>query len=128
MQEQTIKLIYICRKSSVTYNWTQYAQYMGFKHRKITPRWSQANGQVETFNTPLMKAIRSAHAEGKQWKQTLYTFLRQYRSTPHTTTKYTPHRLLFRTKLPQLATTKPESTIIAQAKLNDELAKAKSKQ
>lgn len=111
---------------------SQYAKYMGFKHRKITPRWPQANGQVETFNTPIMKAIRSAHAEGKQWKQTLYIFLRQYRSTPHTTTKYTPHRLLFgrdpRTKLPELATAKPESATTAQAKLNDELAKAKAKQ
>ena len=109
----------------------QYAQYMGFKHRKITPRWPQANGQVETFNTPLMKAIRTAHAEGKQWKQAMHIFLRQYRSTPHTVTKYTPHRLLFgrepRTKLPELTEPKPESSVAATARENDDLAKLKAK-
>lgn len=37
---------------------------------------------VETLNTPLMKAIRTAQAEGKIWTQAMHNVLRQYRSTP----------------------------------------------
>ncbi|XP_063970809.1 uncharacterized protein K02A2.6-like [Lytechinus pictus] len=27
----------------------QFANYLGFKHRRVTPRWPQANGEVERF-------------------------------------------------------------------------------
>lgn len=33
----------------------QYAEYIGFEHRKITPHWPRANAQAEAFNKPLMK-------------------------------------------------------------------------
>lgn len=112
----------------------KYAQHMGFTHRKITPLWPQANSQAESFNKPLMKSVRAAHAEGKNWKQEMQKFLRQYRNTPHSATKFTPFRLLFgrdpKTKLPDVKknyTTK-EPTVLQQAKHNDRLAKTKAKQ
>jgi hypothetical protein len=53
-----------------------------------------------------MKAIRTAHIQHKNWRSELTAFLRTYRSTPHTTTLFTPFRLMFdrepKTKLPQL--------------------------
>lgn len=109
-----------------------YAQHMGFTHRKITPLWPQANSQAESFNKPMMKSIRAAHVENRNWKQEMHKFLRQYRNTPHSTTKFTPFRLLFgrdpKTKLPEIDNKKEKETNISQqAKQNDKQAKDKAK-
>ena len=82
-----------------------FAQYLGFTHRRVTPRWPQANGEVERFMKTLKKAYRTAFAERKPWKQELYKFLRNYRVTPHATTQTPPATLLFgrpiRARLPE---------------------------
>ena len=54
-----------------------------------------ANAQSENFMKPLSKAIKTANVEGKSWKQELYSFLRNYRATPHITTGKSPAELLF---------------------------------
>lgn len=41
---------------------------MGIKHRKITPRHPQANGEVERFMKTLRKCIRAANVENKPWE------------------------------------------------------------
>jgi hypothetical protein len=41
------------------------------------------------------KTIRAANVENKNWKQEIYTFLRNYRATPHCTTKLSPFEILF---------------------------------
>jgi hypothetical protein len=52
----------------------------------------------------IKKAIKTAYVEGKNWKQEMYRFLRNYRATPHSTTGEAPATLLFgrpiSTKLP----------------------------
>lgn len=84
----------------------QYAEYIGFEHRKITPHWPRANAQAEAFNKPLMKTVKAATIEQKNRKQEMQKFLRQYRATPHSTTGMCPHKLLFNrdpiTKLPSV--------------------------
>ena len=74
----------------------------------MTECWPRGNAQAEGSNKPLMKAIRSAVVEQRNWKQEMYQFLRQYRATPHTSTKFSPHRLLFGrehdTTLPHVST------------------------
>uniref|UniRef100_A0A3P9MCB8 Gypsy retrotransposon integrase-like protein 1 n=1 Tax=Oryzias latipes TaxID=8090 RepID=A0A3P9MCB8_ORYLA len=84
-----------------------YLQENGISHRRITPYWPQANGEVERQNKTLCKAIRAAHAEGKDWRAELDVFLLAYRSTPHCVTGRSPAELLFnrkiRTKLPELS-------------------------
>nr|XP_006825367.1 PREDICTED: uncharacterized protein K02A2.6-like [Saccoglossus kowalevskii] len=32
-----------------------FANYLGFKHRKITPRWLRVNGEVERFTKTIKK-------------------------------------------------------------------------
>ena len=87
-----------------------FAEYLGFSHRKITPHWPQANGEVERFMRMLEKAIRTAQIEGKPWKQELYTFLRNYRASPHSTTEVPPYDAMFqrsmKTKLPEVPSDK----------------------
>ncbi|XP_014665040.1 PREDICTED: uncharacterized protein K02A2.6-like [Priapulus caudatus] len=87
-------------------DFASFAADLGFKHWKVTPLWPQANGGVERFIDTLLKIVRIAHLEGKNWKQELFRFLRQYRATPHATTRVPPAEALygrrFRVQLPQL--------------------------
>lgn len=78
-----------------SHEFRKFMEYCGIRHRKITPLWPRANAQAENFMKPLNKAIKSATAEGKSWRQELYKFLRNYRATPHVTTGKPPAELLF---------------------------------
>ena len=53
----------------------------------------------------LENCVRTAVVEGKNWKQELYKFLKEYRATPHTTTNVSPNEALNGRKL---KTTLPE--------------------
>ena len=72
---------------------------LGFKHRKITPWWPSANSNVERMNQSILKSIRTAHAEGKSWKEELYAYPAVYRNTPHPSTNKTPPELLIARQL-----------------------------
>ena len=78
----------------------------GIDHRKFTPLWPQANGEVERQNRTLLKSLKIAEAKGKKWKEELNKFLLAYRTTPHSSTGVTPAFLMFgrelKTKLPEL--------------------------
>ena len=52
---------------------SKFAAYMGFHHRKITPLWPQANATAERFMRTLGKCLRVAHMENIPWKQHLYS-------------------------------------------------------
>lgn len=84
----------------------KFATHFGFTHRRITPMWPRANGEAERLMRTLEKAIRTAVIEGKSWRQELFTFLRQYRATPHSTTGKSPSELLngrkLKSTLPQI--------------------------
>ena len=78
----------------------------GILHRKVTPLWAQANGEVERQNRSLLKSMRIAQAEGKDWRIELVHYLATYRTTSHSVTGVCPAESLFgrriRTKLPEL--------------------------
>ena len=84
-----------------------YLTEMGIKRRLTTPLWPRANGEVERQNRSLLKAMRAAKAEKKDWRSELNKYLLAYRSTPHTMTGTSPAELLYgrklSTKLPELA-------------------------
>ena len=69
------------------------------EHRLVTPLWPQANGEVERQNRSLLKRIKIAQIEKRNWKEELGSFLIMYRATPHSTTGVSPAELLFRRKL-----------------------------
>jgi len=78
----------------------------GITHHRTTPLWPQAHGEVERQNRSIMKRVRIAQAEGRDWRSELDKFLIMYRSTAHTITGVSPSDLLLerniRTKLPEL--------------------------
>ena len=84
----------------------EYCVQNGFVHLKTTPKWPQANGEVERQNASLIKRIRIAQAEGVDWKKELRRYVTRYRSIDHTTTGKSPAESLFnrkmRGKLPEL--------------------------
>ena len=55
---------------------------IGFKHRRVTPLWSEANGVVGRFMKTFGKVLRTT----SNWKHQMYELLRNYRATPHCTT------------------------------------------
>ena len=83
-----------------------YLEKNGFEHRRTTPLWPQARGEIERQNRTILKRLRIAQAEGRDWRSQMDDFLMMYRSTPHSTTGVSTAELLFggkiRTKLPQL--------------------------
>ena len=84
----------------------KYLEENGIEHRRTTPLWPHANGEIERQNRSILKRLRIALAEGCDWKSEMDKFLMMYRSTPHSTTGVSPTELLFgrriRTKLPHL--------------------------
>ena len=95
-------------------NWPQFVavefegflEYLGIQHKKGVHYWPQSNGEVERFNSTMMKVIRIAEVERKPWKEELHKFLFQYRTTPHTVTGVSPAEMLMgrklRNKLPKM--------------------------
>jgi len=84
----------------------KFSDYLNFYHHRITARWPEANGEVERFMRTLKKAVRTATAESRSWRQELWKFVRSYRTSPHSSTTVPPAEALFgrsiRTTLPQL--------------------------
>ena len=109
----------------------QFATHLGFKHRKVTPYWPRANGSVERFNRCLVKVVRTAHTENKNWRQQLYNFLRMYRATPHTTTNISPSKALngreMKCELPQVELGEGETDEQKRMKSRDRDQKRKMK-
>ena len=84
----------------------EFLRECGILHRRTTPLWPQANGEVERQNRTLLKALKIAQVEKLDWRRELQHFLLAYRSTPHSTTGVSPAQLLFgrsiKCKLPML--------------------------
>ena len=101
-----------------------FANYLGFRHHLVTPRWPRANGEAERFMKCIKKIVQTAQIEGRSWKQQLFNFLRVYRATPHTSTKICPHEALFgrapRIGIPTFTTTPPcEPSHLQELRKND---------
>ncbi|XP_056022137.1 uncharacterized protein K02A2.6-like [Ostrea edulis] len=98
--------------------------------QSVIPVWPQANAQAEAFNKPLMKNIKAAGIERRNWKQSMFQFLRQYRTTPHSSTGISPFKLMFnreaKTKLPSVPRkqTKNDELLRQNDKISKTLMKA----
>ena len=109
----------------------QFAEYLGFHHRKITPRYPQANAICERFMRSLGKAIRAANTQHRCWRQDMYAFLRNYRATPHATTNKSPAELFYgravNIKIPTSPVKTKSKISRSKAKIMDKKRKRKMK-
>nr|XP_012560666.1 uncharacterized protein K02A2.6-like [Hydra vulgaris] len=126
--------VYGIPKTIVSDNGTPFTSFkikmflnkLNIQHKRITPLWPQANSQAESFMKPLIKTIRAAHIERKNWKKQLYNFLFSYRTTPHCTTRIPLSTLMFNRvtdfTIPSFQT-RVDTNINDQAKKRQENAK-----
>ena len=77
----------------------RYTRKTGFILKHITPEWPRANGEVERFNRTMKAALQKGAIEKKPTKETLSTFLRAYRATPHSTTGVSPYEAMYGRKM-----------------------------
>jgi transposase InsO family protein len=106
------------------YDFRRFAAQEGFRHHRVMPVWAQANGLAERFMRCLGKVVRNASVTGGKWESELEEFLRNYRSTPHSSTGIPPVSLLFQepaktTRLPSnpisVTTNAPATANLSQA-------------
>ena len=74
----------------------EFADYLSSKgiwHRRVTPRWPQANGEAESFMRTINKTIRIGVSENRNIETEIFSFLRDYCQTPHATTGVSPSLL-----------------------------------
>ncbi|XP_065204609.1 uncharacterized protein K02A2.6-like [Planococcus citri] len=61
-----------------------------------TPFWPQSNGAVERQNRNILKTLKIAQIEGKDWRNEIQKFLLMMRNTPNHATGVAPAELVFR--------------------------------
>ena len=59
---------------------------LGIVHGRISLYWCPAQCQVERKNRSILKRIRIAQSEKRDWKSEIDNYLLMYRSTPHSVT------------------------------------------
>ena len=68
-----------------SHKFEEYSQEEGFKHRKVTPGWAEANGDVERSMQRIKKTARISALEGKPVRDEVRRGVRAYRATEHAT-------------------------------------------
>ena len=73
----------------------EFANEQGFRHRKVTPGWAEANGDVERFMRVVKKSAKVAKLENKNVEQAIQKTVTSYKAMTHPATGYSPNKLMF---------------------------------
>ena len=105
---------------------TDYMSSLGIDHYRTTPRFPQANGEVERQNASLKRRIQMSP---ENWKHCLANYVMAYRTITHPATGKSPSELMFgrsmKYKLPEFSDN--HGYFDQEARDNDAVYKAKMK-
>lgn len=73
---------------------TDYCKSKNIKLIHTIPYWPQMNGEVERQNRGILRTLRIAKIEKKDWRKALKDYAETYNSTPHTVTGKQPFEML----------------------------------
>ena len=59
----------------ISQEFQRFVDYECIDHRRVTPLWPQANGEVERQNRSLLKTTKIAQIEKKDWRKERESFL-----------------------------------------------------
>ncbi|XP_039150808.1 uncharacterized protein K02A2.6-like isoform X3 [Drosophila simulans] len=115
----------------VSEEFSNYCKACGIEQVRTPPYWPQANGEVENMNRALVKRLKIAYANGKNYKEEIQKFILMYNVTPHGTTGSAPTKLMFsrviRDKIPGVGDIY-EKTLDSEERDKDIIGKYKGKQ
>ena len=102
---------------------SSYLQGHTTEHRRVTPHWPLANGEVERRNHTIERAVQCAHEEGKNWKDELQNFSLDYHTMAHSVTGVAPADLMFkhaaRNDIPAMTVIAPRTRIDTEVNKRD---------
>ena len=78
---------------------SNFRKIHGFKHRKLTPKHSQTNGEIEIYMKQKKKSAAFAKVSKADYKAEVMRRMMADRATPHTVTGRSPYETLFRRKM-----------------------------
>ena len=78
---------------------SNFSKSHGFKHRKLTPKHPQANGEIENYMKQIKKAAAIARVSKADYKAEYVRRMMADRGTPHTITGRSPYEVLFGKKM-----------------------------
>jgi len=79
----------------VSVEFKKYCETNGIDLITTPPYWPQANGEVENMNRSLVKLLKIAHVNDKNYRHEIQKFILMYNVTPHGTTGSPPSELMF---------------------------------
>ncbi len=88
-----------CGPQFISTQFQQFCETNNIQHVKTTPRWAEANGEVERQNASILKRIRIAQAEGLNWRKELLKYVAIYRAIDHNMTGKSHVELHFNRKI-----------------------------
>ncbi|XP_043063219.1 uncharacterized protein K02A2.6-like [Drosophila yakuba] len=97
---------------------SEYCKTCGIEQVRTPPYWPQANGEVENVNKSLVKRLKIAYSNSKNYKEEIQKFVLMHNVTPHGTTGIAPTQLMFnriiRDKLPGIEELNEQFTDFAE--------------
>lgn len=109
-----------------------YCKERNIELNHTTPYFPQENGEIERQNRSIVKRLKIANVERKDWKEEMNKFLLAYRTTPHNTTGKTPSELMYgftiRSKIPSIRDIEQAVPKITEAQDRDATKKLQGKE
>ena len=82
-----------------SFQFNEFLQHFGIKHRNTALYNPPSNGGIERFNRVMKEGVKASMAEGKTFPNAVRTTLCNYRATRHTLTDISPAELMIGRKL-----------------------------